>query len=832
MVAINRLNDCQQSRHVDHHVMPFSSTTGQPNLMQPSVLSPVDRLSEDQQDRLSTLLDQYLAGLENGEAVEVDALVENHPDLADIFKGYLHNLRSLYEESSHGETIVGESNSGRPEKLGDFVLERVIGRGGMGTVYEATQCSLSRKVALKILPLASSLDAVQVARFQNEARGAGLLQHPNIVPIYGVGNERGTHFFAMQFIDGQSLDHWIDERRETGSFEDYRVIIRWGIEIANALHEAHCAGVIHRDVKPSNLIVDQKGKIWITDFGLARVSVDVSLTGSGEMLGTVRYMSPEQAAGRSALVDGRCDVYSLAATLYELLVLSPAYSADNVIEVLRQIDAESVIPIGRLRPNLPRDLETVINKAMAKDRDRRYETASEFADDLRKILNGQPTVARPPTTVDHLSRYAWKHRKTALVVMAFLVVASISLSIATTVFASLQHSANIHANRALQKERLARNAVEHLGSRTAELLADIPAASGVRSLLLEETLDYFQRLAADAQHDPELKRDLALTLSKIGVLQSELGDTQTGIESLQESERVFVQLINQSTDDDTLLVEWSTVRNNLGEVFSQIGRYEEAVPQFAGSIKTLRELLTKHDDPSYCTKLAISLNNLGVLLSNCGASEEAQAHYEEAKSLLTDKQDCEMLRAAIDRNICSLITNSDPQSAVHLATNSLKLQLRMLEKSPRDVGLSAELMITFDKLGLAYLAAKDFPMARDSFLQGIRIGEEMLPQFPGQAKTIRSLATIWNHLGLISIREEKTDQASTEFNAAKTYASQLLDLYPHVTDAKLLHENISHNLEEVYLRSARPANLQLDFPQSSPPGDGADVRSSEGDIEL
>jgi serine/threonine protein kinase/WD40 repeat protein len=340
--------------------------------------------------------------------------------------------------------------------LGDFRILREVGRGGMGVVYEAEQISLGRRVALKVLPFAAVLDPRHLRRFQNEARAAACLHHPNIVPVYNVASDRGVHYYAMQFIEGQTLAALIQERRRQEGFEgggpraegrpsrgghaastladrnasatsrrDPRSSIvssraaalevaRLGVQAAEALDHAHQQGVVHRDVKPANLMLDHEGRLWVTDFGLAHIQGDGGLTATGDLLGTLRYMSPEQALARRGLVDHRADIYSLGVTLYELLTLRPAFPGDDRQELLHRIAHEDPVPLRRLNPAVPVDLETVLARAMAKEPAERYASARELADDLRRFLDDRPVLARRPTLARRLSRWARRHRALAV----------------------------------------------------------------------------------------------------------------------------------------------------------------------------------------------------------------------------------------------------------------------------------------------------------------------------------------------------------------------------------------------------------------------------------
>ena len=322
--------------------------------------------------------------------------------------------------------------------LGDFQIVQEIGRGGMGIVYEAIQLSLGRRVALKVLPFAATFDAKHLQRFRQEAQAAAQLHHTNIVPVYAVGCERGIHFYAMQLIDGRSLDVVVEQLRQqagmgppeassaassspsrshgslspasisttgewtptvaddvsaireaTGADEDeatlswfsahfstrrtgkepeaYRTIARCMAQAAEALEYAHQQGIVHRDVKPANLLIDSRGNVWITDFGLAHFHDAPGLTQTGDILGTIRYMSPEQASGQRVVLDHRTDIYSLAATFYELLTLRPVFAGRTRHSLLSDVlnrDPRSPRSIDR---RIPSELEIIILKALEQE---------------------------------------------------------------------------------------------------------------------------------------------------------------------------------------------------------------------------------------------------------------------------------------------------------------------------------------------------------------------------------------------------------------------------------------------------------------------------------
>ncbi len=359
------------------------------------------------------ILDDYLEALKRGEAPSRDELLAAHPHLAPQLKACLEGVEFLRSVDAAPLSA---------HQLGDFRLIRQVGEGGMGAVYEATQVSLGRKVALKVLRFAGVSDAEAIGRFQREAETVARLHHTNIVPIFAVGTEGGVNYYAMQFIEGRNLAEVLASRTpsksSTGSQPvraanpiDDAEVARWGLQAAEALAHAHQRGVVHRDVKPSNLLLDADGRLWLTDFGLALQLGGVTLSLTGMLLGTPRYMSPEQAASTSRGVDHRSDLFSLGATLYELLTGVPAFAGETPHQVIHEITEGVPQPIRSLNPEVPRDLETIVMKCLAKDPAGRYASAEELGQDLRAFLEGRPIRARRPPRHEQVVRWIKKHRR-------------------------------------------------------------------------------------------------------------------------------------------------------------------------------------------------------------------------------------------------------------------------------------------------------------------------------------------------------------------------------------------------------------------------------------
>jgi hypothetical protein len=387
-------------------------------------------------DRLQELVDQYLELYRAGKAPSIEEFADQHPEFAEVLREYLPLVLSM---ESLGSEPEGPAEP--PKELGDYRILREIGRGGMGVVYEAEQITLDRHVALKVLPFHARTSQTHLDRFSHEARAAARLHHTNIVPVFGVGRTGNTHYYAMQFINGRGLNDVIKEVRELRSKsweihplpwpaeahghrpDYYRNVAELGEQVADALAYAHRQGVLHRDIKPSNLMLDRDKTVWVTDFGLAKTVGGSGFTESGDLVGTLTYMSPERLRGTA---DERGDIYGLGATLYELATLKPAFKRDHPHRVLKRVIERDPPRPRNIDSTIPKDLETIILKAMAKDPNKRYRKAGALREDLHRFRNGLPIRARRSGALDKAIK--WARRRPA----AAALIAVTTLAIITT----------------------------------------------------------------------------------------------------------------------------------------------------------------------------------------------------------------------------------------------------------------------------------------------------------------------------------------------------------------------------------------------------------------
>jgi serine/threonine protein kinase/WD40 repeat protein len=440
-------------------------------------------------DPLDAPAEEFLSRFRRGEQPALSEYESRYPELADrirvLFPALLE-MESIGNQQAEADLITAFGRQQRvPARIGEFRILRKVGEGGMGVVYEAMQESLGRHVALKVLP--HDRERKYLERFRREARAAAKLHHTNIVPVFGVGEADGLHFYAMQFIPGQGLDRVLDEvlrlrsarhpggssvphpnqtrtavagsvaeglltgdyapaapppdapsssllAGSAGSHTElanqpearyYREIARIGVQVAEALAHAHEQGVLHRDIKPSNLLLDLHGMVWVTDFGLAKADDEGDLTRTGDIVGTLRYMAPERFRGKS---DVASEVYSLGATLYELLTLRSAFPESDRVALIERVCHCVPVRPRKLDRQIPRDLETIVLKAMARDPADRYHTAAAMAEDLRRFLADRSITARRASPPEQLRRWA-RRNKAVAALLSVLFLSAVSAAI-------------------------------------------------------------------------------------------------------------------------------------------------------------------------------------------------------------------------------------------------------------------------------------------------------------------------------------------------------------------------------------------------------------------
>ena len=652
---------------------------------------------------IDALAEVFLESQRRGENPSVDEYADNYPELAEEIRelfpmiAAMEQLKEKKRRSGDREVTVSWSV---PTQLGDFRLVREVGRGGMGIVYEAVQQSLGRKVAVKVLPKQSLLDPKYYQRFEREARTVARLHHTNIVPVFGVGEQDGLHYYVMQLIHGTGLEVVIaglsrkhgdtdensDDAKKTdislrafqavcqtwenfspnpavlpsdqlteswqemstphgketnaiteksGSLKSaetavdsgtatttrpqakladatfWRGVARIGKQVADGLHYAHTQGVFHRDIKPSNLLLDVEGTVWITDFGIAKALDHDGVTSTGDLVGTLQYMAPELFQGQG---DNRSDIYSLGATLYELLTLRPTFQDTNRGRLIQKITLGEPAQPRRINSRIPRDLETIILKAISRSPEQRYQTGRELANDLRRFLDGQPILARRISYAERFAR--WCKRNPAVASLASL---SFTLLVLVAVIASVGY---VQTNQALKreaKEKETANKEKQKAQETADLALDVlekifKQLAPERVVAVSEYTVYNDGQAVDvpiySAPSPESAK------------------------LLQDLLTFYDRLADQESTDDKLQYRAAVANRRVGDIFHRLGQMEQAETAYQRAIEKYGTVIDSDSPTDKVSELAGVYNALGnVYWKTRDISEAKKAHFTAERTL-------------------------------------------------------------------------------------------------------------------------------------------------------------------------------------------------------
>jgi serine/threonine protein kinase len=772
--------------------------------------------------RVTAAVEEYLAAWDAGNRPSREEFLAWHADIGDALAECLDGLdfiRSAAPGLKDSASTTSIAESIHPEgPLGDFRIVREIGRGGMGVVYEAVQISLGRRVALKVLPFASTLDPKQLQRFKNEAQAAANLHHTNIVPVYATGCQRGVHYYAMQFIEGQTLAQAIAELRQSTEprppseprplegeehigddttaylslhngrgpaatrpvaliFTErsrqspayFRSVAQLGVQAAEALEHAHQLGIVHRDIKPANLLIEGEPglsapgvRLWITDFGLAHCQSQAGLTMTGDVVGTLRYMSPEQALGNRALVDHRTDVYSLGATLYELLTLQPAFAGHNRQELLRQIGAEEPTPPRRLSPMAPAELETIVFKAMEKNPEERYGAAQALADDLRRFLEDKPIRAKRPTLLQRVRKWARRYRPAVLSVlvsagiMAVLALVGLMISIILIERQRAEAIANFHTAeeqrrlaevRAAEAEASFRKCVQLVEDQftlvSQSTLFESPGLQSLRKDLLEKALNYYQELLDQRPGDPKLRVEIAATYLRLYQIYEVLDRRDQGALALQRGLQIIEGLLREYPASSKLfrpLAGFSrggrfihTETRSHSDPVAALGLLQKAALIWEDFVRANLDIEGFESD---LAAFYLALTQPLTLLSRIVEREKCVqgAHTLREKQARAHPRDPEYqleLARAEQRVALTMLAREQVAAAEQLARQTLERTRRLTAEWPKIVTYQADLASHHAFLGRILLVGHRFAEAEKVLLQALAMFEKLAAELPG-----------------------------------------------------------------------------------------------------
>jgi tetratricopeptide (TPR) repeat protein/tRNA A-37 threonylcarbamoyl transferase component Bud32 len=600
----------------------------------------------EREERVNEVLAEYLEAVEDGQAPDRQELLARHPDLAPELAAFLDDrdrvARLAMPFRSAVQAVLAatpppvntpfpglEENAEAgplPEReahaFGDYELLAVLGQGGMGTVYKARQKGLNRLVALKMIRLSSLGWETEVQRFRNEAEMVALLDHPQIVPVYEVGQVEGQPYFCMKLIDGGSLAGHLARFRD-----DPRAAAQLVALIARAVHHAHQRGILHRDLKPSNILLDAAGQPYVTDFGLAkRLEADASLTQSGALVGTPSYMAPEQASGKNGLITTATDVYGLGAVLYALLTGKPPFHGETVLDTLERVKGcEPEPPTGHNR-QVDRDLEIICLKCLEKDPQRRYGSAAELADDLERWLAGEPIRARPVGRASHLWRWCRRNpvpsglvaTTTLLVVLGVVGLAVGARLVWREKEQTREALAEARTNYAVaeaQRRRAETNFRQAYWTIEALLCAFDPDRSSrpvsvteLKQWQTERALRFLAPLREDPSEEPAARLQKGVAHVHAGRVYQVLREREKAQKAFRQAIAVFERLVQDFPDDSTYPRELGSALHILAEDLYQAGDVRDANAYYSRAVSVFREVTKNHPtDWDAACNLATSL---------------------------------------------------------------------------------------------------------------------------------------------------------------------------------------------------------------------------------
>ena len=637
---------------------------------------------EPDRNPVEILAEEFVQRCRNGESPSIEEYTEKHPELADQINRLFPSIAMMerFGEREHLDLQSEQSHaslgSGKIEQIGDYRIVREIGRGGMGVVYEAEQESLGRRVALKVLANSAVTSPQNLQRFEREAQAAASLHHSNIVPVFGVGEQAGLHYYVMQFIDGVGLNLILRELKQprgdqdtavsgisvseaAGSLLDgtaadslhlrppggstntiarketvelsaptvesvaqkashqnsqgsryWKSVGKIGLQLAEAIEYAHSQGVLHRDIKPSNLLLDERRNVWITDFGLAKHESSNNVTRTGDIVGTLQYMAPEQLHGESSAAS---DIYGLGVTLYELLTLRPAIEDSHASQLIQQLSQGLQPPRPRkINARIPRDLETIVLKSISHEPGHRYPSAAALADDLQRFLDDRPIRARRVTAAEQLWR--WCRRNPAVATLSSVAVLLLILVVVTT-------SAG-YIREAQQRERI-------------EATLDISLDA------LDKVYERFapDRIVAPSQITFEIDDGETIELPAQPVLSKETAAL------LADILPVYDRFAQQDSDNLSLKIEAAKANRRVGDIRQRLGEYEQAEAAYKIAIAKYQKLADDADDPNqFVTEIARIQNELGNVLQASKNDEQSLVVYRAARDSLeaTESSDPEV----------------------------------------------------------------------------------------------------------------------------------------------------------------------------------------------
>ena len=722
-----------------------------------------DRLSQLSSDEQSAELDK-IGSTDPDLRQELEAFLRQNDDLPPFLRTPV--IDDVMKRLS-GAPSPASIDIQTPERIGRYTIRRKLGEGGMGVVYLAEQDEPRRPVAVKVVR-PEAMSGPMRRRFEQEARVLGLLRHPGIAQIYEAGTAvsdgRELAFFAMEYVEGTPLTEYAESRQLS-----HRARLELLAAICDAVHHAHQKGVVHRDLKPDNILVDPTGQSKVLDFGVASATdADIKTlsiqTQSGQLVGTLAYMSPEQALGDSDAVDTRCDAYALGVIAYELLAhrLPLDLRRSSIVEAARIIREEEPKRLGQVSRVFRGDIETIVAKSLEKDRDRRYASAAELGADIRRFLHDDPIVARPASTIYQLGKFARRHRGVAVGVC--IAALALICGSAVAIWQGLE---------ARSAQRIAERRFADLQSFAQSVIIDYPKLQGTkgetraREFLTRTTVQYLDGMARDTRGlDLKILEDLALAYSATGDVLGRpngpnLGDSKASLESYQKSVALFDDLVARDPDNIELKRSLAITCERIGNLYLQDQQYDQALVVFRKSHAVKLAVADNHEMGP--RDLSFSYNKLGDVYVKLGRTEEAYDMYVQ----------------------------------------SLDIRKRLAERKPEDDEIQRAYTVGLNRVADVLLELRRDAEALDLCEASLQRRVDLATSQPDNRQTAMDLAVGHFKLAQVLARVDRLDEALPAYESARAILNRMADAGPSNTTAWTGAAEVSGEMGRVLFEAGR-----------------------------